>query len=49
MILEIKVAPMITRSMFDQIFHYIKGTKYKLVLLVNFGTLRLTIKRRIYT
>ncbi len=48
-VLEIKVAPMITKSMFDQIFYYIRGTKYKLVLLANFGTTRLTIKRRIYS
>ena len=48
-ILEIKVVPMITKSMFDQIFYYIRGTKYKLVLLANFGTSRLTIKRRIYS
>lgn len=48
-ILEIKVAPMITKAMFDQIFYYIKATGYKLVLLANFGTLRLTVKRRIYT
>lgn len=48
-ILEIKAVPVITKSMFDQIFYYIRGTKYKLVLLANFGTDKLTIKRRIYT
>lgn len=48
-ILEIKVVPTITKVMFDQIFYYIKGTEYKLALLANFGTARLTIKRRIYT
>ena len=48
-VLEIKVVPMLTKTMFDQVFYYIKGTKYKLVLLANFGTSRLTIKRRIYT
>lgn len=47
-ILEIKVVPIITKAMFDQIFYYIRGTKYKLVLLANFGTSKLTIKRRIY-
>lgn len=48
-ILELKVVPMMTKAMFDQIFYYIKGTDYKLVLLANFGTSKLTVKRRIYT
>ena len=48
-ILEIKATPMITKTMMDQIYYYIKGTKYKLALLANFGTKRLTVKRRIYT
>ena len=48
-ILEIKVAPMITKSMQDQVYYYIKGTKYKLVLLANFGTSKVGIKRLIYT
>lgn len=48
-IIEIKAVPRITKAMFDQIFYYIKGTNYKLVLLANFGTSKLTIKRRIYT
>jgi len=48
-ILEIKVAPMITKSMQDQVYYYIKGAKYKLVLLANFGTSKVGIKRLIYT
>ncbi|MDP2922873.1 MAG: GxxExxY protein [Candidatus Omnitrophota bacterium] len=48
-ILEIKSVPVITKEMMDQVYYYIKGTKYKLVLLANFGTKRLTIKRRIYS
>ena len=48
-ILEVKVASVITRSMMDQIYYYVKGSKYKLVLLANFGTSKSTIKRRIYT
>jgi GxxExxY protein len=48
-ILELKAVPILTKAMFDQIFYYIKGTDYKLVLLANFGTAKLTIKRRIYT
>ncbi|MBL7129876.1 MAG: GxxExxY protein [Candidatus Omnitrophica bacterium] len=48
-ILEIKVAPMITKAMQDQVYYYVKGTKYKLVLLANFGTSKVGIKRLIYT
>lgn len=48
-ILEIKVAPAITKAMQDQVYYYAKGTKYKLVLLVNFGTSKVGIKRLIYT
>ncbi len=31
-----------------QIWYYLKGTKYKLLLLVNFGGNNIEIKRRIY-
>lgn len=48
-ILEIKVAPVITKAMKDQVYYYVKGTKYKLVLLVNFGTSKVGIKRLIYS
>jgi len=48
-ILEIKVAPAITKPMQDQVYYYVKGTKYKLVLLANFGTSKVGIKRLIYT
>ena len=48
-VLELKAVPMITKVILDQIFYYIRGTNYKLVLLANFGTSKLTIKRRIYT
>ena len=47
-ILEIKVSPAITKAMREQVYYYVKGTKYKLVLLANFGTQRLGIKRLIY-
>ncbi|MDD5496663.1 MAG: GxxExxY protein [Candidatus Omnitrophica bacterium] len=48
-ILEIKVSPFITKAMKDQVYYYVKGTKYGLVLLVNFGSGRVEIKRLIYT
>lgn len=47
-ILEIKVAPKITKAMQEQVYYYVKGTKYRLVLLANFGTQKLGIKRLIY-
>ena len=49
LILEIKAVPAVTKAMMDQIYYYVKGTKYKLVLLANFGAKKLTVKRRIYT
>jgi len=48
-VLEIKAVPVMTKNMIDQMYYYLKGTRYKLVLLVNFGTKKLSIKRRIYT
>jgi len=48
-ILEIKVAAAITKAMQNQVYYYVKGTKYKLVLLANFGASKVGIKRLIYT
>ena len=48
-ILEIKVTPAITKAMQDQVYYYVRGTPYKLVLLANFGTTKVGIKRLIYT
>ncbi|OGW76011.1 MAG: hypothetical protein A2Z72_07710 [Omnitrophica bacterium RBG_13_46_9] len=48
-IVEIKVAQVLTKDMQDQVYYYVKGTEYKLVLLVNFGTNKIGIKRLIYT
>jgi len=48
-IVELKVAPAITKAMQDQVYYYVKGTPYPLVLLVNFGTAKVGIKRLIYT
>ena|SRR3989338_9749571 len=48
-ILEIKVVPVLTRAIQDQVYYYVRGTKYKLVLLANFGTSKVGVKRLIYT
>lgn len=47
-ILELKAVPAITKGMRDQVYFYVKGTGYRLVLLVNFGTPKLGVKRLIY-
>ena len=48
-ILEIKVVPAITKTMQDQVYYYVKGTGYQIVLLANFGNSKVGIKRFIYT
>jgi GxxExxY protein len=48
-ILEVKAVPVLAKAMMDQVYYYVKGTGYQLVLLANFGTNKLTVKRRIYT
>jgi GxxExxY protein len=47
-ILEIKAVSTIAKAMLDQIYYYVRGSKYRLVLLANFGARRLEIKRKIY-
>jgi GxxExxY protein len=47
-VLEIKAVPLITKAMQNQVYYYVKGTPYKLVLLANFGATKLGIKRLIY-
>lgn len=47
-ILELKCKPFITREDERQFWLYLRGSEYKLGLLINFGTQQLEIKRRIY-
>lgn len=47
-LLEIKHIPQLTFKENKQAWYYLKGTSYKLLLLVNFGGKRLEIKRRVY-
>lgn len=47
-VLELKAKPFITQSDERQFWRYFKATDYKLGFLINFGTKRLEIKRRIY-
>ena len=47
-LIEIKVLPRLTMLEEKQTWYYLKGTNYKLALLVNFGGQKLQIKRWIY-
>ena len=47
-IIEIKSKQFITKQDIDQFWKYLKGSKYKLGFLINFGPDKLTIKRIVY-
>lgn len=47
-ILEIKHLPILTFREKKQAWYYLKGSKFKLLLIVNFGGKKLEIKRWIY-
>ena len=47
-ILELKSLPEIGKPQGQQLWSYLKGSKYKLALLVNFGTLDVSFKRIVY-
>jgi len=47
-LMEIKCKPFLTKEDERQLWLYLKGSKYKLGLLINFGSEKLEIKRRIY-
>lgn len=47
-ILEIKCKPYITKEDKNQFWLYFKSSKYKIGLLINFGSRNLEIERRIY-
>ncbi len=47
-LIELKVKPMLTREDDRQFWYYLRGSSYRLGFLVNFGSKKLEIKRRIY-
>jgi len=47
-LLEIKCKTFLTKEDERQFWLYLKGSKYKIGLLINFGSEKLEIKRRIY-
>jgi GxxExxY protein len=48
-IVEIKAAPFLSRQNEVQLVYYLKGTGYNLGLLINFGSKKLEIRRKIWT
>ncbi|MDO9027323.1 MAG: GxxExxY protein [Candidatus Roizmanbacteria bacterium] len=48
-IIEIKSAEFIPKTFETQLIYYLKSTKFKLGLLINFGASKLQIKRLIWT
>ncbi len=48
-IIEIKAVPFMPKSDETQLTYYLKGTNYKLGFLINFGSPKLDIRRRIWT
>jgi len=47
-LIEVKCKPYLTKEDERQFWLYLKGSEYKLGLLINFGTKKLEIKRRVY-
>lgn len=47
-LVELKALPEIGRPQIEQVWSYLKGSEYKLALLVNFGSKDLDIKRIVY-
>lgn len=48
-IIEIKAVPFLPQDAERQLSYYLRGTPYKLGLLVNFGAKKLDIRRRIWS
>lgn len=48
LLIEIKAVPFLSKQAESQLSYYLRGTDYKLGLLVNFGSLQLEIRRRIW-
>ena len=48
-IIELKSLDFMPQDLEKQLIYYLKGTNYKLGLLVNFGSNKLVIKRKIWS
>lgn len=47
-LIEVKCKPFLTQEDKKQFWRYLRGSQYKLGLLINFGTKKLEIERRVY-
>jgi len=47
-LIELKVKPFLIQEDAKQFWYYLRGSNYKLGFLVNFGSRKLEIKRRVY-
>jgi len=47
-LLELKAKPFLAKEDIDQFWKYLKGSKYKLGFLINFGHGKLEVKRIVY-
>jgi len=48
-IIEIKAVPFMPKNYETQLTYYLKGTDYKLGFIINFGSQKLDIRRRVWT
>lgn len=48
-LIEIKAVPSMPKLFDTQLYYYLRGTKYEIGFLVNFGSDKLLIKRRVQT
>lgn len=47
-IIELKAVPFVSKNHVDQLAHYLRGSNYKLGLLINFGEFHVKVKRIIW-
>lgn len=48
-LIELKAVPLMPKDFEIQLTYYLKGTNYKLGFLINFGSKRLDIRRRVWS
>ena len=47
-IIELKSVPFLSKKAEAQLFYYLKGTPYRVGLLVNFGSIKVDIRRKVW-
>ncbi len=48
-VVELKAQRLLTPSSWQQLYHYLRNSKFELAYLINFSPSRMTVKRVIYT